>query len=626
MRLRLLLPILGSIAAGPLRANPYQIETLALPPGMDPEISGITFTPSGTLVAVNRRGQVWMREREGKWRLFARGMHEPLGVLAESETVVFVMQRPELTQVTDRDGDGRADSFRTISDAFGITDNYHEFSYGLQRDRDGYFVGGLGSVSVGEITRHRGTYQPESVLAEPVRAHRSPVPFRGWIFKITPAGEFIPFASGFRQPVGIGRSPAGEIFCTDSQGNFVPTSPLIHVQEGRFYGFPESLKWQDDLPRTDLTEDQLWTRRSSPAVYIPHGAMGGSPGQPVWDTSGGKFGPFPGQVFMGDITQLLSRVQLEKIGGEYQGGVFPFLRGTGGRAASPSTPESRAWIAAAKQAQTAEPPDDRTAILDQGAMRLAFSPEGELYIGRTVRGWAPGTGGIQKLTWTGEAPNEIHSIELLDDGFRLNFTAPMGRRSASAPSGYQIRSFRYAYHSTYGSGQIDSSDVTIESLELAPDGLSAAIRTGPPRPGFIYEFKTDTLRTIGNASLANPLAFYTVNRLRSGEAYTGPRPVAPSDDAVQAGYQPNPARGQAVYLTFCVACHQPDGTGIPGGAASFADGSGRLAKSDEVLLTSIARGVEEKGMPPFSATLNGRQRRDVLAYVRAAFGKKPGAN
>ncbi len=45
-------------------------------------------------------------------------------------------QQAEVTRITDVDGDGRADQFDTISDAWGFR-NYHEFAFGSKPDADG---------------------------------------------------------------------------------------------------------------------------------------------------------------------------------------------------------------------------------------------------------------------------------------------------------------------------------------------------------------------------------------------------------------------------------------------------------------------------------------------------------
>lgn len=79
--------------------------------------------------------------------------------------------------------------------------------------------------------------------------------------------------------------------------------------------------------------------------------------------------------------------------------------------------------------------------------------------------------------------------------------------------------------------------------------------------------------------------------------------------------------GEALYTTFCVACHGADGTGPIG--ADFVAEPDRLAKSDEVLLAAIKDGMTgDKGvMPPMGGMLDEAQRKAVLAYLREAFGK-----
>jgi caa(3)-type oxidase subunit IV len=84
--------------------------------------------------------------------------------------------------------------------------------------------------------------------------------------------------------------------------------------------------------------------------------------------------------------------------------------------------------------------------------------------------------------------------------------------------------------------------------------------------------------------------------------------------------------GATVYTTYCVACHQADGKGMDGKlAANFVDDPTRLSKSDEELLASIRDGTTGTigTMPPWGAALSAQQRVDVLAYVRATYGRAP---
>lgn len=152
----------------PLLGVPYRIETLPLPRQMIGEVSGVAFTPRGTLVVTTRRGEVWQRRHPaGRWHRFAFGLYEGFGLVAPDEADVYVIQRPEITRVRDTDGDGEADVFTTVADDWGITGSYHEFSYGLARDSAGNFYAGSGMCSfrsAGELKWVRGPLRTEQYL------------------------------------------------------------------------------------------------------------------------------------------------------------------------------------------------------------------------------------------------------------------------------------------------------------------------------------------------------------------------------------------------------------------------------------------------------------------------------
>jgi cytochrome c6 len=86
---------------------------------------------------------------------------------------------------------------------------------------------------------------------------------------------------------------------------------------------------------------------------------------------------------------------------------------------------------------------------------------------------------------------------------------------------------------------------------------------------------------------------------------------------------PDAAAGEAVYKGNCVVCHAADGTGSPTGKALKAPD----LHSDAVQKMTVAEMVTQvsdgkNNMPPFKSTLNKDQISDVVAYVRATFGKK----
>jgi mono/diheme cytochrome c family protein len=595
----------------PLARAGYRVENIPRPAELRGGIVGVAFSPAGTLVVTTRYGEVWMRSTAGAWRCFARGLSEPLGLVVESDTVVYIAHRPELLKAADTDGDGRADTFDALGGQWGISHNYHEFFYGLRRDSAGNFLGVISNSSSGDklpITpgEVRGRLDPSPILE--TTGQYSTLPWRGWAVKIGPDGKFTPLASGFRQPNGVGLSPEGEFFVNENQGDYKPSCGLLHVAPGDFHGHVASLKWEPGFDAKTFTTEQAWQRYKSPAVVFPHGPMGVSGGEIVWDATGGKFGPFAGQVFAGDYTRFVVRAMLEKVAGEWQGVCFPFL----GRNETPAYTSGEKLLA--------------------GITRSAFAPDGSLYLGASG-GWGAGADGLQRIVWDGQVSPEIHDVKLTDRGFRLTFTRPMSAATLATVANFEVNRFRYYYQHKYGSPWVDEARVAVREVRPAADGRAAELVLAELQPGFVYELSVAALRTADHQPLANPLAYYTANRLLNGERTVGgttrlPRPGEAAADAKAAAAvaTTSPAElvaaGEKIYRLYCVPCHQPDGRGIPGGAANFRDDKTRLAKPDAELLKIITDGNEQKGMPAFGAIATAGQRKAVLAYIRATFGGK----
>ena len=451
-------------------AQSYVVQTIQVPEDIRLEVGGMGFWPDGTLVMCTRRGEIW-KYKAGRFDRFTFGLHEPLGLLTGEQGELWVMQRGELSRITDEDGDGKADNFETLNQEWGYTGNYHQYAFGLVRDKKGNFYGttGLGFYRGGD--RFKGTWL--GTLDE--------IKYRGWVLKFTPDGKMIPFAPGLRAPNGIGLSPEGEIFTTDNQGSYIACGWLMHVRQGDFLGHPSALI---DDPRYKepwkMSREQLLKIRKRPAAFLPHGTMGNSTSQPIWDTTGGKFGPFAGQLLVGDVQNgRLSRICLEKVDGEYQGAAIPFIYDKFGG----------------------------------GVNRLVFDRRGPLWVGFTGRGWAAGEG-LKKVTYTGVVPSEILKVSLRPDGFRLTFTRPMDATLAQNVDSYSIRHFELAWQAAYGTSPSNSTNVKPSKATVSADGKTVDLQIQDLAPEKIYEFRVDALRTANDKPLGNPLAFYTLNRLR----------------------------------------------------------------------------------------------------------------
>jgi hypothetical protein len=468
--LRLIIFLVVVVVASPALAQSYRVETIDVPKEIRLEVGGMGFWDDGTLVMCTRRGEIW-NYKDDRFHLFSFGLHEPLGLHAGKRGEIWVIQRGEVTHITDTDADGKADRFDTLNQGWGYTGNYHQYAFGLERDREGNFYGTLGLGYYRGGDRFKGTWLGTA----------DDVKYRGWVIKITPKGKLIPFAPGLRAPNGITIDPDGEIFTTDNQGSYIACGWLMHVREGDFLGHPSALIDDDRYEEPwKLGRDKLLKMRKRPAVFLPHGIMGNSTSKPVWDTTKGRFGPFAGQVFVGDVQNgKLSRVALEKVDGEYQGACFPFVF-------------------------------DR---LGGGVNRLIFDKEGTMWVGFTGRGWAAGEG-LKKITYTGELPHEILSMSLTRTGFRLRFTKPVKRAEAADVKNYSLRHFELAWHAGYGTGHSKARTVLPESATVSADGRDVILELPELLNEKVYELHITGLAATDGSELQHPMAFYTLNRLK----------------------------------------------------------------------------------------------------------------
>ena len=451
------------------------------------EPTGIAIAKDGTIVVSTRTAGVW-RIRDGKWSLFAEGIYESLGVVIEDDKgdCIVISQKPEITRLTDSDGDGRADMFKAVCDDFGFHGNYHEYTHGPVRDKAGnyYFLLNLSHDHHNEKTSWRA--------GGPFMG--SMEGFRGWACRVTPEGKFEPYANGLRSPAGIGLAPDGRLWYAENQGEYVGSSKWVPLEQGKFYGHISGLVSLPGMtPESPEIQYPLWKDKlRKGAVWLPHGKLSNSPGNPAWDTTGGKFGVHQGQVFMGDQTlSTMFRVVTEKVNGEDQGCVVPFARG-----------------------------------MSSGVMRPVFLPDGSLLVGQTGRGWQSNGGSqdkLQQIVWDGKTvAADIQSATAAKDGFKLRFTKPLSKdvTNEALAANFKISSWFYTNDPSYGSPQHDKRDETITGAEISADRLSITLKPA----GFVEGDKwlvriyhihlIDTAGLFGDAPVWKSLeTYYTLNAM-----------------------------------------------------------------------------------------------------------------
>ncbi|MEM0925070.1 MAG: hypothetical protein AAGJ83_03455 [Planctomycetota bacterium] len=463
------------------------------PEGLALEVSGLTVLDKDRIAVAIRKGEVWILDgvyedppREIGYQRFASALHEPLGLIRHQGSF-YTTQRTELTRLTDTDGDTIADEYATVAKGWGVTGHYHEYAYGPKLDREGNL---WLTLNIGLGLKNK---QLDRTIRDPLLGYRQGR-WRGWGMKVSLDGRLIPVCAGMRSPSGIGMNAAGDMFYTDQQGNWVATNSLHHMKKGAFFHHPEALASMSlkNSPIRDIKEIpgglpypeaiKEFPQLRPPAVWFPYKKAGQSATDILLDESGGEFGPFSGQLFVGEFTQAaIHRVFLERVDGEYQGACFPF----------------RSNFASA-------------------VLRMAQGSDGSVFVGLTNRGWSSlgnASYGLQRLVWTGQTPFEIKEMRAKSDGFELVFTKPVEFDSAINPDSYRSSSHTYLYHSTYGSDEIQKEPLSIERVHVSDDHRRVRLEINGLRELFVHELIAAGVRSKDGEPLLHPHAWYTLNQI-----------------------------------------------------------------------------------------------------------------
>ena len=475
-------PAFGQKSRGPTPAvgedTYYKLLRFDAPPGQVLEAGAIEQLPDGKVAVGTRRGEIWIIDNaydadptKAKFTRFAHGLHEVLG-LAYKDGWLYVTQRPDVSRIKDTNGDGKADLFEVVAEGWDITGDYHEYAFGSHFDKDGNIW--ITLCLTGSFT--------------------SNIKFRGWAGKVTLEGKFVPTTSGVRSPGGVGFNAEGDVFYTDNQGPWNGACGLKHLTVGGFVGHPDGFKWYSDpaakylgpAPKVPKSGSRMMVEANQipelvpTAIMFPYGKMGQSAAGIACDVSGGKFGPFEKQLFVGDQTHsTLMRVFLEKVNGRYQGACFPFRAGFG-----------------------------------SGCVPVRAGKDGSMFVGGTSRGW--GSRGnrpfaIERLVWTGETPFEIQEMRAKPDGFELTFTKPVDPETAGKIASYQLKTFTYIYQASYGSPEVDQTTPVIAKIEVGKDNKSVRLYVNSLVEGHIHDLAVPGVRSADGQPLLHPQAYYTLN-------------------------------------------------------------------------------------------------------------------
>lgn len=449
----------------------FELENLA-PPGFEPKVGGMAFRDDGKLLIASwdADGAVFLVDPaappERRARRIAEGLHEPLG-MSIVDNRLYVLQKQELTELIDTDGDDVIDRYRTVSYDWPSGTNFHSFAFGLlPQDDDFYFL-----LSICVLPG--GASCPEQL------------PTQGKLLRVGNDGRTEIYASGFRTPNGIAAGPDGAIYVSDNQGDWLPASKLVRVVQGGFYG-SRAVPDAGVMARAEIP----------PTVWLPQDEVGNSPTQPLLLTEG----PYAGQMIHGDVYNGgVKRVFLEEVDGQQQGAAFHFSAGF------------------------------------QGAVnRLERGPDGAIYLGEL--GNPPNWGeygkpwyGLERMHWIGNRAFEMRNVQAQPDGFVIELTQPLAAGLALSPADILARQWFYHPNEQYGGPKYDETELSVSTVELAPDRRSIRLRIAGLKAGYVVYLRlADRLRAASGDALWTAEAWYTLNRI-PGESPAAP-PAAAADD------------------------------------------------------------------------------------------------
>src|SRR5215467_2168541 len=386
-------------AALPTQAAEQQIVHMLVPgftvqelPVHLSNINNLRFAPDGRLFALAYDGRIHvLRDTNGDGledsdEIFwdKSTLTVPVGMVLAPEGV-YVSSHGKVSLLRDTDGDGKADTESIVASGWPPTDvaSGGVDAIGVTRDREGNIYFGLIAAD------YSNPYRVKDGVSHYERNGQ-----RGTIQKLSADHKRMEtIATGIRVPFALAFNKAGDLFCTDQEGetwcpNGNPLDELNHIVAGRNYGFPpRHEKWLPNL----ISEPPVVT--FGPQHESTCGLVLNEPkkGQ-------GLFGPrwWEGDAFIaGESRGKIWRVRLVKTPHGYVGKEFMIAR------------------------------------LSMLTIDLAISPHGDLYVcchsGQPDWGTGPnGEGKIFKISYTDpKAPQPLIAWASEPMETRISFDKPI---------------------------------------------------------------------------------------------------------------------------------------------------------------------------------------------------------
>ncbi len=347
--------------------------------------AGHDFLPDSSALVCTVHGDVWRLTgidsslKKVTWNRFATGLFQPLGLKVVGDNA-YVIGRDQITRLHDLNGDGEADFYECFNNDLLSAGGGHAYATSLETDSRGNFY----FTKCSENTPHGGS-----------------------LIRISADGRKLDvFATGFRNPNGLGIGPDDVITVGDQQGGWVPETKVDVMNRGGFYGF---------MPMHHRgTEPNTY---DPPFAFVPR-AFDNSAGGQVWVPSG-YWGAIEGRMIHLSYGRCTAMLALPDESHPGQGAMLQLP----GRYLS-------------------------------GAMRGRFNPhDGHLYVSG-LRGWqtaAVHDGCFQRVRFVGGELRQPTRYATRPGEIELTFDVKLDRELATDPESYSLEQWNYLWSKNYGS-------------------------------------------------------------------------------------------------------------------------------------------------------------------------------
>ncbi len=559
----------------------------------------VAFFGGSRAAVVTFEGDVWLVDgidddlKRLSWKRFASGLYEPQSIEV-IDNQVYIFGKEGIVRFHDLNDDGAADYYENFSNLMVQSIETREWASDMVHAPDSsFYISKFGALDMG----------PETSSPKSLMGFRAGSPHDGSILKISADGRQIEtYATGFRGPY-IGIHPeTGVLSASDQQGNYMPSTPVMLVGKGDYYGVPATAHL-DPIP--DVTP---------PLAWLPHRVDRSGISQ-VWVTSD-KMGPLNGEmIHMSYGRPGLFRVTIDSTGKGVQGGIS-LLKGH----------------------------------YPAPTMKGVINPtDGQLYVtGFSL--WGTNTSTISallRIRYTGMESHFPEKFYVRDGGIVIKFDTPLDEETAKDPGNYIVKRWNYERTEKYGSGHFKLDGTAGEDiLPVVEVGLSddrKSLFIAVPDIKVVMQMEVSyNLKSEKGATLEDVL-WFTINDVVEpdlpAEGFSEFKLDEISYDydaqlALEKGNNvPTLALGSQLFLKMgCIACHAVDqnsegkiGPGMVGlfhADRPLKDGTTVIADEayiKESILNPGEKEVEgfEEGMPSFLGILSETEIESLVLYIKS---------